>query len=730
MNRRATIFALLSGLALPTLLTAALPPTRYPVSNFTTELQIITLGNQPARSGASLTLVDPGSPQASGIDLWDQDATGRFQPRQYVTLPSVVAHLPVRAGSGLYDDIFYVTFDGAQTGFGLLRGAGGAYDPSGTLLSAHPSSIAPPRGVIIAESHHMNGTPGVDVAVLVEPGRLAIFKDDGAGGLDPAFDLISLPSGTQGDQLAIGDVTGDGWDDVIVASSGTGEILVLENTTGAGPTTFGVLQQWAVTGLSSIALVDLDNGGPQQLDLMLVRPDELHVHLNSGAASPFGNPTIHPVDQDPVRISVNDLLPADGDSDVFVACRSGSTWGTLVELTNDGSGGLVRSGQYLIGSSGADDLASARFELLGLHDGSDGSFTIYPLSPDGLNASPADGIAAAAGPDPLATSQVRHYRGDGLPVPTADVVPYGSNMGARLGNGNIDGNEILHAADELLTGPGPNPAYGPHVRAFRRTGLALAAMARVSFFAYGTLRAGVNLNGVDVDGEETDEIVTGAGPVGVFGPHVRGFNFDNGPLQPIAGVNFFAYSTLRFGVEIGGGWDGESDGADEILTAPGPGPTFAGQIRGFDYVAPKLSALGRVNFVAFPSSFGHGATVVGGEIDEDGFDEIFVGRGPGLSQSAEYAGFDYDGRPVAALPGFNVTAFSTPYGGRIGAGNVDGDLIDDVDELIAGAGPDPSADSTLKVYLYDGSGLAAGAAFLASPGAGYGASSAGVFLGF
>ena len=38
-----------------------------------------------------------------------------------------------------------------------------------------------------------------------------------------------------------------------------------------------------------------------------------------------------------------------------------------------------------------------------------------------------------------------------------------------------------------------------------------------------------------------DEIITGAGPGAVFGPHVRGWNFDNISVTPLPGLSFFAW---------------------------------------------------------------------------------------------------------------------------------------------------------------------------------------------
>ena len=105
------------------------------------------------------------------------------------------------------------------------------------------------------------------------------------------------------------------------------------------------------------------------------------------------------------------------------------------------------------------------------------------------------------------------------------------------------------------------------MRAFRPSG---SPLLKVSFYAYGTLRYGVLPWSAGLDADGPREILTGPGPGAMFGPHVRGWNYDGVKLDAMPKVSFYAYQTLRYGV---GGSAGEmdADGFEEILTAPGPG---------------------------------------------------------------------------------------------------------------------------------------------------------------
>ena len=89
-------------------------------------------------------------------------------------------------------------------------------------------------------------------------------------------------------------------------------------------------------------------------------------------------------------------------------------------------------------------------------------------------------------------------------------------------------------------------------------------------------------------------------------------------------------------------------------------------------------------------------------MDADGFHEIVAAQGPGPALSAQVKGFNFDDVAVSALPGYDVTPFASVYGARLNLGDLTGDGSWD---LLAGAGRDPSASSTVLGYSYDGASL-------------------------
>jgi len=265
---------------------------------------------------------------------------------------------------------------------------------------------------------------------------------------------------------------------------------------------------------------------------------------------------------------------------------------------------------------------------------------------------------------------------------------YGVNVAA----GDIDGDGV----HEVITGAGPGAVFGPHVRGFDGEGTPVPG---VSFFSYGTNRFGVNVAAGDLDGDGFDEIVTGAGPGAVFGPHVRAWNVDDNIIvRAMPGVSYFAYGTPKWGVNVSAG-DIDGDGYDEIVTGAGPGSVYGPHVRGWNVDNGGAVAMPGVSFFAYGTPQ-WGVNVACGDIDGDGYDEIISGAGPGRAFASHVRAWNVDGGSVTSIPAINFFAFDDlRYGASVGAGDVDNDGID---ELLVGAGPDEAASALVRIYDFDG----------------------------
>ena len=333
-----------------------------------------------------------------------------------------------------------------------------------------------------------------------------------------------------------------------------------------------------------------------------------------------------------------------------------------------------------------------------------------------IDIHPAVDYAVGRGLGQPNTNDVRVYARDGVATSVTFFAYAAGQWGTNVGGGDIDGATY----GEVLTGPGPGAVYGPQVRAFDRTG---QPIQKVNFYAYGTLRFGVNVGSAELEGDGYDEILSGAGRGAVFGPHVRGFNYDGATLTAVAKVSFFAYQTLKYGVNVEDG-DVDADVYAEILTGPGPGAIFGPQVRGFDYDGTGITAINKINFNAYTATF-HGVNLAGGDIDTDGYAEIATVQGSG-PYIADYRLWNYDGSAISQLTGFTLQPFGGSFGGRVGLADLSGDGAWD---LLAAAGPDPTATASVSGYDVS-SGAATQISTFTPFTSGYGANVAGGALGF
>jgi hypothetical protein len=174
---------------------------------------------------------------------------------------------------------------------------------------------------------------------------------------------------------------------------------------------------------------------------------------------------------------------------------------------------------------------------------------------------------------------------------------------------------------------------------------------------------------------------TGSGPGAVA--RVRAFELSGTPATGPA-ADFIAYDpAFQGGVRVAMA-DVTADGVPDTIT--GAGPTGGAHVTVVD---GRSGAMVR-SFLAFPDAPAGGIYVAGGDIDNDGFADIIVGRGSGLAQIRVF-------HAVTSAVLRDIVAFAplTPDGVRVGSTDVNGDGYADI---IGGAGPG----STPTVQVFDG----------------------------
>jgi hypothetical protein len=254
----------------------------------------------------------------------------------------------------------------------------------------------------------------------------------------------------------------------------------------------------------------------------------------------------------------------------------------------------------------------------------------------------------------------------GSRVRALDFVAFGSG---RYGTAIAAADYDSDVRDELIVGHGAGPGLKAHVRGyfFSFQTSAFAPQPGLDFYAYGAPNWGVNITTGDIDNDGLDEIVTGAGCGPVYGPHVRAFKWDQ-PTQTLSRVqdfDFIAYGTRKFGVKAACA-DLDGDGYDEIITSPGPGRVFGPHIRGWNYDdnagGKGASPISNISFFAYNRVLKYGANVTGTDIDQDGFNEIITGPGPGSNYGSHFRAFNYDNSHVTSIGKYNYFAYTSKYG--------------------------------------------------------------------
>ena len=271
----------------------------------------------------------------------------------------------------------------------------------------------------------------------------------------------------------------------------------------------------------------------------------------------------------------------------------------------------------------------------------------------------SDMVVTGPGPGPGIPPLVRAFSRNGEPLAQVEFLAYGvPGYGVNVACGDLDGDGF----DEIVTGPGPGTDFAPHVRGWTVGFSATLPLSEVNFFAYGANHYGVNVACGDLDGDGYDEIVTGAGPGAVFGPHVRGWNCDGGPARPLPNVSFMAYGTMRWGVNVACG-DVDGDGMDEVLTGAGPGTVFGPHVRAWNCDGVSSTPVPALNYMAYGTA-SWGVRVTSGDLDGDGRDEIVTTPGPGAWFPAHLRTWRFDGSRVTLVPELDFLVFdpSLPYG--------------------------------------------------------------------
>ncbi len=259
----------------------------------------------------------PGGTLAAPV-LYDTAGT-------YPSRPASVAIGDVN-GDGVPDVVVGITDIGVQVFPGLAGGGLGS-----------PSLTPTPDGRLVRLGR-LDANPGLDVAAAGwGTDTVTVLSDTGSG---LAVQATYAADHDGWDDLEVGDVTGDGRDDIVVMS-GQGLVPNLELLPQLAGGGFGAAQAADLGGnelTQGIGIGDLTNDGVDDVVASYGgnRPSS-HVAVFPGGASGLGTPVIRPSYDVPEPVEVADL-DGDGVDDVAVAHGGWNALGQYPGITGVGIG--------------------------------------------------------------------------------------------------------------------------------------------------------------------------------------------------------------------------------------------------------------------------------------------------------------------------------------------------------------------------------------------------------
>jgi hypothetical protein len=536
-----------------------------------------------------------------------------------------------------------------------------------------------------------DGRPDI-VTVPGRGGRPELRVFDGAGRREPPT-LYDGPE-TGGHEIAVGDVDGDGRADFVLANESGGEpdVQILDGRTGKQLSAFNAATDSSGQYGVRVAVGDVNGDGRD--DIVTANGPGLQpvVSVYSGvptafSPAPYGSFLAfdHTV-RTGVRVAAGDL---DGDGRADIAAVAVTADGPTLKIFDGATGALLRT-LFPFAQATPDSLRVAIGDVTG--DGKP-DLVVSGDTPSGprievLTAlgAPVEALPGVGYDETVAIGDVT---GDGKPdVVVSDGPGWDSRVVVLAGDGRYEGsfsaygtsftNGIRVAAGdfagdggtEYLVGQGPGGSS--QVDVLDDQG---ASLLTLHPFA-GAGSDGAYVAAADVDGDGRSDIVVGAGPGGE--PRVKVYDAMGKQL-----ASFLAFDpAYHGGVRVAAG-DVDGDGKAEIVVGTGPGDPAA--VRVF-----SASGALRETIVPWDPFFTGGVFPAVGRLD--GKPEIAVGLGAGSDGYVRT--FDAAGQPLARFSPYGSGAYDI----RVAIGDV---LGDGRGEIVTTSGRVSPA--LVGVFLADGS---------------------------
>lgn len=252
---------------------------------------------------------------------------------------TVVGLAPVAVAVGDFDNDGkedWVAANSGESSVSIALGNGGG----GFMLTpGSPVAVgANPRSVAVGD---LDGDGKQDLAVAnADSDNVSLLKGDGLGGFTP---LLTLAAGTTPNAVVVGDFNGDGKKDLAVTNFGGGVSLWQGDGLGAFTPLAGVS---VGNGPIALAVGDFNGDGKQDLAAANTTDNNVSILIGNGAGA-FAAAVNFGVGTGPISVAVGDLNN-DGKQDLAVANNGSDNVSVLI---GDGLGGFAAAVSFAAGDS-------------------------------------------------------------------------------------------------------------------------------------------------------------------------------------------------------------------------------------------------------------------------------------------------------------------------------------------------------------------------------------------
>lgn len=386
----------------------------------------------------------------------------------------------------------------------------------------------------------------------------------------------------------VGDVNGDGWDDILVGGYGA-ELAWLHYGSATGPRTTpdwigaspGGSYGHAVAGLGDVngdGYADFAVGAPEEES---GQPNEGLVHVYLGSPSgpaPTADALLQP-DAAQARFGMAVDSAGDVNGDGFDDVVVGAQWYETKEGTEGGAwvflgsaSGVITPAVWSVEATSSEELGT---RVAGLGDVDGDGFADIAVSAPRLNTTQSRAGAVfvyRGGPSGPATTASWSYLG------AAQLGQLGLGL-AGPGDINGDGYADLLAGEPFYEGSDRREG---HVLLFSGSAAGLSPVPTWTFetnLSTGS-ELGAALAGGDVNGDGYADVILGDERANFYNGAVHVFYGSSAGLPPTIDYTHLQRSTLGLGAVVAVAGDTDGDGFAEVLmSAPDAGTDQQGQVR-------------------------------------------------------------------------------------------------------------------------------------------------------